>query len=232
MLEELKKEVCAENKRLVEAGLVVLTWGNASGYDEQSGLVVIKPSGVDYAEMLPVHMVVVNLDGKVVEGSLRPSSDTPTHLEIYRNFPGVRGVVHTHSPEATAWAQARREIPRYGTTHADSCNGPVPLTRELTPEEVEAAYELNTGKVIVERFAGLDPIAVPYVLVTGHAMFSWGGNVAKAVDNAIALEAIAKMARLTEAISFHSPVRQLADYVARKHYERKHGPHAYYGQKP
>ncbi|MGI6494712.1 MAG: L-ribulose-5-phosphate 4-epimerase AraD [Kiritimatiellia bacterium] len=230
MLEQLKETVCTGNKRLVAAGLVVLTWGNVSGFDEESGLVVIKPSGVDYDAMEPGHMVVVDLDGQVVEGSLRPSSDTPTHLELYRSFKGIRGVVHTHSAEATAWAQARRQIPRYGTTHADGCDGPVPLTRELTEQEVEDAYELNTGKVIVERFADLDPLAVPYVLVTGHAMFSWGTSVAKAVDNAIALESIARMARLTETVAANEPIHELSAHIARKHYERKHGPRAYYGQ--
>ena len=231
MLEALKEEVLAANLRLVDAGLVVLTWGNASGFDPESGLVVIKPSGVSYAKMKADDLVVVDLDGKVVEGRLNPSSDTPTHLEFYRNFKGVRGAVHTHSVEATAWAQAGREIPCYGTTHADQFHGPVPVTRVLTSAEVEAAYELNTGRVIVEAFRGRDPLAQPGVLVAGHAPFTWGSTPAKAVDNAIALEAMAKMARLTEFLAAAKPAPTLPGYVAEKHYLRKHGPNAYYGQK-
>ena len=231
MLEALKEEVLAANLRLVDAGLVVLTWGNASGFDPESGLVVIKPSGVSYAKMKADDLVVVDLDGKVVEGRLNPSSDTPTHLEFYRNFKGVRGAVHTHSVEATAWAQAGREIPCYGTTHADQFHGPVPVTRVLTSSEVEEAYELNTGKVIVETFKGRDPLAQPGVLVAGHAPFTWGSTPAKAVDNAIALEAMAKMARLTEFLAAAKPAPTLPGYVAEKHYLRKHGPNAYYGQK-
>lgn len=231
MLEALKEEVLAANLRLVDAGLVVLTWGNASGFDPESGLVVIKPSGVSYAKMKADDLVVVDLDGKVVEGRLNPSSDTPTHLEFYRNFKGVCGAVHTHSVEATAWAQAGREIPCYGTTHADQFHGPVPVTRVLTSSEVEEAYELNTGKVIVETFAGRDPLAQPGVLVAGHAPFTWGSTPAKAVDNAIALEAMAKMARLTEFLAAAKPAPTLPGYVAEKHYLRKHGPNAYYGQK-
>ena len=231
MLEALKDEVLAANLRLVDAGLVVLTWGNASGFDPESGLVVIKPSGVSYAKMKADDLVVVDLDGKVVEGRLNPSSDTPTHLEFYRNFKGVRGAVHTHSVEATAWAQAGREIPCYGTTHADQFHGPVPVTRVLTSSEVEEAYELNTGKVIVETFKGRDPLAQPGVLVAGHAPFTWGQTPAKAVDNAIALEAMAKMARLTEFLAAAKPAPTLPGYVAEKHYLRKHGPNAYYGQK-
>lgn len=231
MLEALKEEVLAANLRLVDAGLVVLTWGNASGFDPESGLVVIKPSGVSYAKMKADDLVVVDLDGKVVEGRLNPSSDTPTHLEFYRNFKGVCGAVHTHSVEATAWAQAGREIPCYGTTHADQFHGPVPVTRVLTSSEVEEAYELNTGKVIVETFKGRDPLAQPGVLVAGHAPFTWGQTPAKAVDNAIALEAMAKMARLTEFLAAAKPAPTLPGYVAEKHYLRKHGPNAYYGQK-
>ena len=227
MLEDLKKTVYRANMRLVDSGLVVLTWGNASGFDPEKGLVVIKPSGVSYGVMKPRDMVVVDLDGHVVEGNLRPSSDTPTHLEIYRNFPGVCGMVHTHSVEATAWAQALRPIPCYGTTHADQFHGPVPLTRPLTEREVAENYELNTGKVIVELFAGADALERPGVLVAGHAPFTWGQTPMKAVDNAIALEAMAKMARLTEALGGKT---ELCDYVAEKHYSRKHGPGAYYGQ--
>ncbi|MGN0832580.1 MAG: L-ribulose-5-phosphate 4-epimerase AraD [Kiritimatiellia bacterium] len=231
MLEELKREVFAANQRLVSSGLVVLTWGNASGYDPESKLVVIKPSGVSYEQMTAADMVVVGLDGKVVEGALRPSSDTATHVELYRNFPGVRGVVHTHSLEATAWAQACRELPCYGTTHADTFHGAVPLTRTLTEAEVDEAYELNTGKVIVERFRELEPLAVPGVLVAGHAPFAWGGDPQAAVEHAIALEAIAKLARLTEAIRAARPAPALVPYVGEKHYQRKHGRNAYYGQR-
>ena len=235
MLEALKQDVFKANQRLVTSGLVVLTWGNASGFDPESKLLVIKPSGVDYDKMTPEDMVVVDLDGKVVEGKLRPSSDTPTHIEFYKNFPGVKGAVHTHSIEATAWAQANREIPCYGTTHADTFHGPVPVTRILTPEEVAEAYELNTGKVIVERFKDLEPLAVPGVLVAGHAPFTWGKDPQDAVDHAIALEAIAKMARLTEevygrAVGTGTSVPELPTYVGEKHYQRKHGKNAYYGQ--
>lgn len=231
MLETLKNEVYEANMRLVKEGLVALTWGNASGFDPETGLFAIKPSGVDYAKLKPEDMVLCDLDCKVVEGRYRPSSDTPTHAEFYRSFAGVRGAVHTHSTEATAWAQACREIPPYGTTHADTFHGPVPLTRFLTPEEVENAYELNTGKVIVERFRDLEPLAVPGVLVAGHAPFTWGATPAKAVDNAVALENIARMARLTEQIAGAKKAGILPSYVGEKHYLRKHGPNAYYGQK-
>ena len=228
MLEKLKAEVFAANQRLVTSGLVVLTWGNVSGFDPESKLVVIKPSGVSYDTMKAEDMVVVDLDGKVVEGNLRPSSDTPTHIEMYRNYPELRGMVHTHSIEATAWAQAGREIPCYGTTHADTFHGSVPLTRLLTQAEVEEAYELNTGKVIIERFRELDPVSVPGVLVNGHAPFTWGKSPADAVDHAVALEAIAKMARLTESLGGRT---ELVGYISEKHFQRKHGPKAYYGQK-
>ena len=220
MLEELKKDVFRANQRLVTSGLVVLTWGNASGFDPESKLMVIKPSGVDYDRMTADDMVVVDLDGKVVEGGLRPSSDTATHLEFYRNFEGIKGAVHTHSVEATAWAQACREIPCYGTTHADTFHGPVPVTRILTEDEVNSAYELNTGRVVVERFRGLEPLAVPGVLVAGHAPFTWGRNPQDAVDHAIALEAIAKMARLTELVHAATPAPGLVQYVGEKHYQR------------
>lgn len=228
MFEELKKKVYHANMRLREEGLVVLTWGNASALDSETGLVVIKPSGVPYGMLKPRDMVVVNLNGEVVEGKLNPSSDTPTHLELYRRFEGVRGIVHTHSAEATAWAQAMREIPCYGTTHADAFHGCVPLTRMLTEDEVARSYELNTGKVIAERFAGIEPLAVPGVLVAGHGPFAWAGDVMKAVDNAVSLEAVAKMARLTEQLGRRET---LAAYVGEKHYLRKHGKDAYYGQK-
>lgn len=230
MLEELKKDVLEQNLRLVETNLVVLTWGNVSGYDEESKLVAIKPSGVSYSKMKAEDIVILDLEGNVVEGDLNPSSDTPTHLEIYKNFAdkGVRGIVHTHSVEATAWAQAKREIPCYGTTHADQAYGPIPCSRVLTKEEVEEAYEKNTGKVIVECFKDKDPLAQPGILVAGHAPFTWGKTTKAAVDNSIALENIARMARLTEMISGEK--KELESYVADKHYFRKHGENAYYGQ--
>ena len=228
MLEKLKERVSAANRRLGESGLVALTWGNVSGFDPERRLVAIKPSGVAYADLTPEKMVVVDLDGTVVEGTLRPSSDTPTHVALYRAFPDVCGAVHTHSPEATAWAQAAREIPCFGTTHADVFNGPVPLARFLTAEEVEDGYEANTGKVIVERFAGLDPLAVPGVLVAGHGPFAWGRTPDAEVDVAISMEAIARMARLSLAI--RPQMATLPDYVLAKHHSRKHGPKAYYGQ--
>lgn len=229
MLESLKNEVLKANLRLVDAGLVVLTWGNASGFDPERGLVVIKPSGVDYSSMTAEDMTIVDLDGKVVEGRLRPSSDTATHLEIYRNFLGVKGVVHTHSIEATAWAQARREIPCYGTTHADTFHGSVPITRMLTNSEVETDYELNTGRVIVERFRALEPLAIPGALVAGHGPFTWGESPMAAVEHAIALEAIAKMAYRT--LTLCPEMTVLAGYMSDKHYQRKHGANAYYGQR-
>ena len=225
----LKTEVFRRNLDLVRHGLVVLTWGNVSGIDREAGLVAIKPSGVAYDAMTAEDIVVVDLDGRVVEGSLRPSSDLPTHLALYRAFPSVGGIVHTHSPKAVAWAQARRAIPAFGTTHADHFHGPVPCTRELTPEEVAADYERNTGLVIAERFRDLDPDAFPGVLVAGHGPFTWGRDPRKAVENAVALEQIAAMALDTLAIdpsAAPAPAR-----VLDKHYFRKHGPGAYYGQK-
>ena len=228
MLEDLKKKVYHANMRLVDEGLVVLTWGNVSGRDPATGFFVIKPSGVPYGLLKPRDMVVVNLEGHVVEGQCRPSSDTPTHVALYRAFPAIGGVVHTHSIEATAWAQAQREIPCYGTTHADQFHGHVPVTRFLTETEVEEAYELNTGKVIVDLFKDRDPLAQPGVLVAGHAPFTWGQTPAKAVDNAVALEAMARMARLTEQLGSKT---ELPAYIGEKHYMRKHGPNAYYGQK-
>jgi len=229
VLEELKAQVCRANLDLVRHGLVTLTWGNVSGFDAQSGRVVIKPSGVSYEQMKPEHMVVVDLDGEVVEGELRPSSDTPTHVLLYRHFEAVRGITHTHSFHATMFAQARAQIPCYGTTHADHFHGPVPVTRPLSKSEVAQAYEANTGEVIVERFATLDPLAVPGVLVAGHAPFAWGASVAESVKNAVALEAVAQMAITTKVINPEAPL--LEDYVLEKHYQRKHGPDAYYGQR-
>lgn len=230
MLEPLKADVCRANTELVERGLVTLTWGNASGIDRPSGLVVIKPSGVDYERLRPEDMVVVDLDGRVVEGELRPSSDTPAHLVLYRHFERVGGITHTHSTHAVIFAQARREIPCLGTTHADHFDGPVPLARPLTAREVEEDYEGNTGRVIVERFAGLDPVAVPGVLAAGHGPFAWGRDAADSVHNAVALEAVAQMALGTLLLNPDAP--PLEPHLLKKHYRRKHGPAAYYGQNP
>ncbi|MDY3282108.1 L-ribulose-5-phosphate 4-epimerase [Dysosmobacter sp.] len=229
MLEQLKQEVCAANLKLVEYGLVVLTWGNVSAITEDRRYVVIKPSGVDYATMTPEQMVVVDLEGTVAEGELRPSSDLPTHLELYRAFPAVRSVVHTHSRYATAMAQAERSLPCYGTTHADTFYGDVPCTRHLTAEEVAEAYERNTGRVIAETFRDRDPEAVPGVLVCKHGPFTWGASCRKAVENALILEETAHMALLTEQLA--PGVAPAPQYLQDKHYFRKHGANAYYGQK-
>ncbi|MHB8898864.1 MAG: L-ribulose-5-phosphate 4-epimerase AraD [Thermoguttaceae bacterium] len=228
MLDELKSQVCRANLELVRHGLVTLTWGNVSGLSADGQYVVIKPSGISYERMSAETMPVVDLDGRLVEGRLRPSSDTPTHVCLYRAFPGIGGITHTHSPKATAFAQARREIPCLGTTHADHFFGPVPVTRPLTAEEVEEAYEANTGRVIVERFQGMAPLEMPGILVAGHGPFSWGKNAWDSVHNAAALEAVAEMAFSTRLLRPDSP--GLEDYVLNKHYRRKHGPDAYYGQ--
>jgi L-ribulose-5-phosphate 4-epimerase len=228
MLSKLNTAVCQANLELVERGLVTLTWGNVSGLSDDGRHVVIKPSGVPYASMRPIHMVVVDRDGNIVEGELRPSSDTPTHLWLYRHFQGVGGITHTHSPKATAFSQARMEIPCLGTTHADHFLGPIPVTRPLTPLEVEEAYEANTGRVIVERFASLDPLAMPAVLVAGHAPFAWGRDAAESVQNAMALEAVAAIAQAT--LTLRRDSMPLESYVRDKHRQRKHGTDAYYGQ--
>jgi len=227
--DDLREAVCAANLRLPAEGLVTLTWGNVSGRSPNSDLIAIKPSGVPYTEMRPEHMVILTLDGEVVEGELRPSTDTPTHLELYRAFPEIRGIVHAHSAYATAFAQARRPLPCLGTTHADHFAGTVPVTRPLTATEVSGAYELATGTVIVEHFRThrTDPTAIPGVLVAGHAPFTWGATPSKAVDNAVALEAVAHMALLSAQIANPAP---LEPYVLAAHHERKHGRHAYYGQ--
>lgn len=230
MLDDLKQQVCDANLALVRHGLVTLTWGNVSAIDRDAGRVVIKPSGVDYDVMRPEHMVVVDLDGNVVEGDLRPSSDTPTHVRLYRAFPEIGGVTHTHSPKATAFAQARVDVPCLGTTHADHFMGPVPVTRPLTAEEVDRDYEGATGDVIIERFAQLDPAAMPAVLVAGHAPFAWGGDAAASVRNAVALEAVCAMALDTMQLCHQKPA-PLEAHVLDKHHRRKHGPDAYYGQK-
>jgi L-ribulose-5-phosphate 4-epimerase len=230
MLEELKSEVCRANLELVRHGLVIQTWGNASGIDRKRGLVVIKPSGVDYDGMKPAHMVVVSLDtGRVVEGDLKPSSDTPTHLVLYRAFPGIGGVVHTHSLHATAWAQARKGIPSYGTTQADYWHGDVPCTRLLTRAEIQSDYEANTGQVIVERFRKLDPLHHPAVLVASHGPFTWGEDVKAAVHNAVVLEFVAQLA--AETLRLNPRIRPMQPVLLDKHYLRKHGAGAYYGQR-
>ncbi len=229
MLEALKEQVCQANLDLVAHGLVTLTWGNVSGLSDDRRHVVIKASGVAYRQMRPEHMVVVDLDGNVVDGEMRPSSDTPTHILLYRAFPVVGGITHTHSRYATMFAQARLEIPCLGTTHADHFYGAVPVTRPLTEQEVTDAYEANTGHVIVERFEKLNPNALPGVLVAGHAPFAWGPTAAKSVENAVALEAVAEMAWGTRLLM--NPPPELEAYVLEKHYQRKHGPDAYYGQR-
>ncbi len=232
-LTQLRDEVWRANQALVRAGLVTLSFGNASGVDRSAAVMIIKPSGVPYDELRPDHLVVVSLsDGRPLEGGLRPSSDTPTHLALYQRFPEIGGVVHTHSTEATAWAQAGRAIPPFGTTHADHFHGPVPVTRPLTGQEIEGEYELATGLLIVETLdlAGLDALEMPAVLVASHGPFSWGADVAAAVENAIALEAVAAMATRTLAIG--PSTGPIGDALLERHYRRKHGPNAYYGQDP
>lgn len=229
MLEELKREVYEANMELPRLGLVSFTWGNVSAIDRKSGLVVIKPSGVSYESMKPEDMVVVDLEGKTVEGSLRPSSDTATHVVLYKAFPAIGGVVHTHSKWATSWAQAGRSIPCYGTTHADYFYGDIPCVRALTEQEVTEAYEANTGRVIAEYFRDRDPEAMPAVLCRNHGPFTWGKNAHKAVENAAVLETVAEMAARCEALS--PGVGAAAAYLQDKHYFRKHGAGAYYGQK-
>ena len=230
MLEELKRKVLKANLDLVKNGLVLYTWGNVSEMDRASGLLVIKPSGVSYDGMTEEDMVVVDLSGKVVEGKWRPSSDTPTHIEFYKAFPDVNGVTHTHSTFATSWAQAGRDIPFYGTTHADYFYGDIPCARSLTQEEIEGEYEKNTGLVIVERFQkdGIKPLEVPGVLIKSHGVFAFGKDAAASVYNATVIEEVAKMAFITESVN---PKVQRADrFMMEKHYLRKHGKNAYYGQ--
>lgn len=229
MLEELKRKVLAANLQLVKNGLVIFTWGNVSEIDRKTGLVVIKPSGVDYDVMTADDMVVTDLNGKVVEGRYRPSSDLQTHLELYNAHENIGGVVHTHSTYATAFAQAGRALPAYGTTHADYFYGDIPCTRGLTEEETESAYEKNTGKVINETFSGKDVAAIPACLVKNHGVFAWGKDAANAVYNATVVENIAKMAVITEKLN--PKAEALPVYILDKHYYRKHGKNAYYGQK-
>lgn len=240
--EKLKKKVWQANKELKETGLVILAWGNASGVDREAGVMAIKPSGVDYEKLSSEDIVVLSLDtGEIVEGSLRPSSDTPTHLLLYQKFGSIGGVVHTHSTYATSWAQACREIPCLGTTHADHFYGPVPVTRQLTPEEIKSEYEHNTGKVIVERFSEgeLSPEQLSAVLVPCHGVFTWGDDPMEALETAIVLEEVAKMALYTNLInrsgatrlkSGAMPAKPLPQVLLAKHFLRKHGPGAYYGQ--
>lgn len=229
MLESLRKEVLEANLELVRRGLVVDTFGNASGISREKGLVVIKPSGVAYEKLRPEDLVVSDLEGNVVEGALRPSSDLPTHVVLYKSFPGIGGVAHTHSRNATAWAQAAREIPCLGTTHADYFRGAIPVTAVLTEREIESGYESNTGQVIARRFVGLDPLSIPAVLVAGHAPFCWGRTVAEAAHFAWMLEEVAHMAFATLAIN--PAAQELPAALRDKHFLRKHGASAYYGQK-
>lgn len=230
MLEELKQQVYEANMELLKRNLVTFTWGNVSGIDREKGYFVIKPSGVDYELLRPEDMVVMDLEGNKVEGKYKPSSDTPTHLELYLKFPEVGGIVHTHSPEATSWAQAGRSIPLYGTTHADYFYGEIPCARSLTPEEIAGEYEKNTGLVIAETFEklGLNPLYTPGVLCVNHGPFTWGKDAYEAVHNAVVLEMVAKMALRTELIN--PGVKAAPESIMNKHFFRKHGENAYYGQ--
>lgn len=227
MLEQLKQKVCKANLDLVDYGLVLFTWGNVSAIDRDSGLVVIKPSGVSYDNMTPEDMVVVNLDGEVVEGKYKPSSDTASHIEFYKAFPDIGGVVHTHSTYATAWAQTGFDIPILGTTHADYFESDIPCTRDMTEEEIFDAYEKNTGLVIVERFKDLNPNFIPGVIVKNHGPFTWGKNADDAVHNSVVLEEIARMAQIAKDINSQSDMNP---NLTKKHFYRKHGENAYYGQ--
>lgn len=230
--EKLRRQVCEANMAIVDAGLVMLTWGNASGVDREAGVMAIKPSGVDYRSLTPADIALVSLEtGQAVDGELHPSSDSPSHLALYRGFGSIGGIVHTHSTYATSWAQACREIPCLGTTHADCFRGPVPLTRQLTQEEIEGDYELNAGKVILERFAqpALSPEEVPVVLLPAHGPFVWGPDVQSAVHNAIVLEEVAKTA--LQAILLNEGAGQIPQALLDRHFLRKHGPGAYYGQR-
>jgi L-ribulose-5-phosphate 4-epimerase len=230
MLDKLKAEVCKANLDLAAHGLVIQTWGNVSGIDRERGLVVIKPSGVPYETMDPQSLTVVSLQtGETVEGPLKPSSDTPTHLELYRRFKAIGGIAHTHSLHATAWAQARKDIPALGTTHADYFHGPVPCTRTLTTAEIKQDYELNTSRVIVERFRDLDPDKMPAVLVASHGPFTWGCSAARAVENSVVLEYCARLA--SETLAANVRARPIQPALLAKHFFRKHGPQASYGQK-
>jgi L-ribulose-5-phosphate 4-epimerase len=228
MLESLKEKVLQANLMLVEHGLVIFTWGNVSAIDRETGLVVIKPSGVSYRTMTAAQMVVVDKDGKVMEGDLRPSSDTPTHLALYRAFEGIGGIVHTHSVYATSWAQAGVDLPNIGTTHADYFHGAIPCTAAMNKKQINRNYEWETGNMIIERFRDLDPMHTPAVLVKNHGPFTWGADPFQAVENAVVLEQVAKMAAVAYSIN---PSLEMNQLLIDKHFERKHGPDAYYGQK-
>ena len=227
MLEKLKNSVCKANLELVEKGLVIHTWGNVSGRDKESGLIVIKPSGVSYNIMTPEDMVVIDKEGNVVEGKYKPSTDAPTHLILYKTYESLGGIVHTHSSYATSWAQAGRAIPPLGTTHADHFYGEVPCTRLLTRKETETGYEINTGKIIIEKLGSMDPLVMPSILVNGHGPFCWGKDAENSVYNAVALEEIAKMAFYTVLLGKTEPIEK---FLLDKHFKRKHGDDAYYGQ--
>lgn len=229
LLASLRSEVLEANLEIVRRGLVMYTFGNASGFAPEEGLMAIKPSGVPFEKLRPEDMVVTDLEGRIVEGTLRPSSDVDTHLEIYRRFPGVKGVVHTHSTYAVAWAQAKREIPCFGTTHADYFHGPVPVTEPLADAEIQTQYELNTGRAIVRRFAGIDPLTRPGVLVSSHGPFAWGASPAKAAMNAVLLEEIARMAAIS--VGINPQLTAIGQALHDGHFLRKHGPKATYGQK-
>jgi len=228
MYDELREEVCKANLKLKEQGLVIYSWGNVSGIDRPNGVVAIKPSGISYNELMADKIVLLDLEGKILKGDLHPSSDTPTHLELYRQFEGIGGVCHTHSIYATIWAQACREIPCLGTTHADNYYGSIPLTEELQDSEIRSDYELNTGKVIVRRFKDLDPLKQPAVLAANHGPFTWGKSPGKAVENAVVLEQVAKMAFGT--LLLNPDQKPILQALLDKHFLRKHGTDAYYGQ--
>jgi len=228
MHDELKKAVCEANLELQKQQLVIYSWGNVSGIDRSAGVIAIKPSGVAYEELTPEKIVLLDPDGKIIEGTLNPSSDTPTHLELYRNFETIGGICHTHSPSATMWAQACKEIPCFGTTHADNFYGSIPVTDVMTEEEIKEDYELNTGKVIVRRFAGMNPMQMPAVLVANHGPFTWGKSPAAAVEETVVLEQIAAMALGT--ITINPGQGPISSALLDKHYLRKHGKNAYYGQ--
>ena len=229
MLKALKEQVLKANLALPKHDLVTFTWGNVSAIDRESGLIAIKPSGVEYDELSPDKLVVLDLDGNIVEGKLNPSSDTKTHLELYKQYPDIGGIVHTHSPYAVGWAQACEDIPCYGTTHADYFFGDIPCTRALTQEEVEGEYELNTGKVIIDTLGECEPLHTPGIVVYQHGPFAWGKDAHDAVHNAVVMEEVAKMAWIARDIN--PQLQGIDDYLMNKHFMRKHGPNAYYGQK-